>query len=246
MPGFKEVLLGGTALTVAGGVAYVVWNVVNTKRREDAESVPLNQHSYKEKHEKLEVNEEEIRSETFKPASSLPQKGQVKGSQVLMLGLEGSGKTSLLNCFAMGSVEQDVSPTQGFNAVSINREELQIEFLEIGGKEKFREYWPMYLNKARVLVFVVDAAEPARFPLAKTCLHHILAPEPHLPLVLLANKQDLPGACGVSELFESLALDSVGDDRKLYILGTQARKGSTSCNPYLQEAYELIIELMKQ
>jgi GTPase SAR1 family protein len=52
------------------------------------------------------------------------------GKQVLVLGLEGSGKTSLLHCFATGSLEQDVTPTQGFNAVSINREDLQIEFLE--------------------------------------------------------------------------------------------------------------------
>jgi ABC-type phosphate/phosphonate transport system ATPase subunit len=47
-----------------------------------------------------------------------------------VLGLEGAGKTSLLHCFASGSLEQDVTPTQGFNAVSINREDLQIEFLE--------------------------------------------------------------------------------------------------------------------
>ncbi len=52
------------------------------------------------------------------------------GTQVLVLGLDGAGKTSLMHCFATGSLEQDVSPTQGFNAVSINKEELQIEFLE--------------------------------------------------------------------------------------------------------------------
>lgn len=52
------------------------------------------------------------------------------GTQVLFLGLDGAGKTSLLHCFATGSLEQDVSPTEGFNAISVNKEELQIEFLE--------------------------------------------------------------------------------------------------------------------
>lgn len=52
------------------------------------------------------------------------------GTQVLVLGLEGAGKTSLLHCWATGCLEQDVQPTQGFNAVSINREDLKIEFLE--------------------------------------------------------------------------------------------------------------------
>lgn len=52
------------------------------------------------------------------------------GTQVLVLGLDGAGKTSLLHCLATGSLEQDMQPTQGFNAVSINKEDLHIEFLE--------------------------------------------------------------------------------------------------------------------
>lgn len=40
-----------------------------------------------------------------------------------------------------------------------------------------------------MLVFVLDAADSERFPLAKATLHHLLGSEPYLPLVLLANKQ---------------------------------------------------------
>lgn len=47
----------------------------------------------------------------------------------------------------------------------------------------------MYVKKAQVLVFVLDAADSTRFPLAKSSLHRVLASEPYLPLVLLANKQ---------------------------------------------------------
>ncbi|KAF5893332.1 ADP-ribosylation factor-like protein 9, partial [Clarias magur] len=114
---------------------------------------------------------------------------QARGSQVLVLGLDGAGKTSLLQCFVTGTAETEVSPTKGFNAVSINREELRIDFLEIGGEEKLREFWPKYMEKARLLVFVLDAADCTRFPLAKTSLHQLLASDPCLPLVLLANKQ---------------------------------------------------------
>lgn len=59
----------------------------------------------------------------------------------------------------------------------------------VGGEEKLREFWPKYMKKARLLVFVLDAADSARFPLAKTSLHQLLAFDPCLPLVLLANKQ---------------------------------------------------------
>lgn len=59
----------------------------------------------------------------------------------------------------------------------------------VGGEEKLRDYWPMYVKKAQVLVFVLDAADSERFPLAKRSLHSLLPSEPDLPLVLLANKQ---------------------------------------------------------
>lgn len=55
---------------------------------------------------------------------------QTKKTQVLVLGLDGAGKTSVLQCWATGNVEEEVEPTNGFNAVSINKEELHIEFLE--------------------------------------------------------------------------------------------------------------------
>lgn len=55
---------------------------------------------------------------------------QAAGTQVLVLGLDGAGKTSLLSCWATGSPEADVKPTQGFNAVSINRDDLHVDFLE--------------------------------------------------------------------------------------------------------------------
>ncbi|XP_017312247.1 ADP-ribosylation factor-like protein 9 isoform X1 [Ictalurus punctatus] len=242
MPGLREAALAGAALALTGGVAYVIWKLRDTKQNREAEKVTLKQNLNAEKQEKLV--EKEIRTETAREAPTVSQQRQARGSQVLVLGLDGAGKTSLLQCFVTGSTEQEVSPTQGFHAVSINREELHIEFLEIGGEEKFRDYWPMYLKKARVLVFVLDSSNSTRFPLAKTSLHRLLAAELYLPLVLLANKQDLPGACGVTELYESMALGSVGDGRKLCVLGTQVRKGSSAAHPSVQDAYELILEMM--
>lgn len=64
--------------------------------------------------------------------------------QVLVLGLDGAGKTSLLHCLATGGLDQDTQPTQGFNAVSINREDLHIEFLE-SKSELF--ITPIYSNR---------------------------------------------------------------------------------------------------
>ncbi|XP_066498422.1 ADP-ribosylation factor-like protein 9 [Hoplias malabaricus] len=240
MPGLREAGLFGAALAVAGGFAFIAWTLVKTKRRHQPRKVPRLLNT-----EKQEKNTgKETRAECSKHTPQTPSKPQETGNQVLVLGLEGAGKTSLLHCFATGSLEQDVTTTQGFNAVSINKEDLQIEFLEIGGVEKLRDYWQRYLKKARILVFVVDSADPAHFPLAKTHLHRLLAVNPYLPLVLLANKQDVPGAYGVTDMYECLALDSVGEARKLCVLGTQVQKGRAETNVGVQDARDLIIELM--
>ncbi|KAM9457313.1 ADP-ribosylation factor-like protein 9 isoform 2-T2 [Clarias gariepinus] len=239
MPGLREAGLAAAALALTGGVAYAIWNLRSNKKNE-AETPTLEQNVNAEKREKLV--EAKVRSESAHEAPAPVSQEQARGSQVLVLGLDGAGKTSLLQCFATGTAETEVSPTMGFNAVSINREELRIDFLEIGGEEKLREFWPKYMKKARLLVFVLDAADSARFPLAKTSLHQLLAFDPCLPLVLLANKQDLPGASGVTELYESMALGSDCDGRKLCVLGTQVLKGSADIS--VQDAYALILEMM--
>uniref|UniRef100_A0A8C2FM39 ADP-ribosylation factor-like 9 n=1 Tax=Cyprinus carpio TaxID=7962 RepID=A0A8C2FM39_CYPCA len=243
MPGAREIGLVGAALALTGGVACAVCYLRRKHGRKTREP---------EKTEREGLNEDGSRGEhvhkAIKTDSALKapviSEPRTAGTQVLVLGLDGAGKTSLLHCFATGSLEQDVCPTQGFNAISINKEELQIEFLEIGGTEKLRDYWRMYLCKARVLVFVVDSSDPERFPLAKRLLHQLLSADPCLPLVLLANKQDVPGAQGITDLYEALDLGNVGDGHRLSVIGTQVKKGKSGANAGVQDARDLIIEMM--
>lgn len=61
--------------------------------------------------------------------------------------------------------------------------------LSVGGKEELRPYWQKYMSRALVLVFVVDSSSSELFPVAKKHLHELLASDPLLPLMVLANKQ---------------------------------------------------------
>ncbi|KAK6298999.1 ADP-ribosylation factor-like protein 9 [Coregonus clupeaformis] len=241
MPGVREAAVVGFTLAVTGGVGYVIWTYVSSgvKAKQKPKQEP-----------------EKIEKETRKTAQKVPERAnqtptvvvtEVKptGKQVLVLGLEGAGKTSLLHCFATGSLEQDVTPTQGFNAVSINREDLQIEFLEIGGTQNLQPYWKRYMCKAMVLVFVVDSSDAAQFPLAKKYLHELLETDLYLPLVVLANKQDNQGACSITTLHEALSLEEVGDQRKLFLIGTHVRKGDTEVNSAVQDTRDLIIQMVQ-
>lgn len=231
----------GAALALTGGLVYIVWNLLSAtgkKKLDKKDEIPPKQ-------EKIQEVKADVTAQAPVQATVVPetQAAKPQGTWVLVLGLEGAGKTSVLHCFATGALEQDVTPTEGFNAVSISKEDLQIEFLEIGGTENLRAYWQRYLSKALVLLYVVDSTDKARFPLAKKHLHELISSDPLLPLVVLANKQDVASACSITDLHEALDLAAVGEERKLFLIGTSVRKGK-ELNSGIQDARDLIIQMV--
>uniref|UniRef100_A0A3B5KJW7 ADP-ribosylation factor-like 9 n=1 Tax=Takifugu rubripes TaxID=31033 RepID=A0A3B5KJW7_TAKRU len=241
MFGLKGAGLAGATVALAGGVAYLVW-VYATKEEEEplvaAAAAPVAASA-------PETSEVRRRPEPVHDLSKEPLNLPLNSSatQVLVLGLDGAGKTSLLRYWSTGGLEQDVHPSEGFNAVSINRDDVHVEFLEIGGREDLRPYWRMYMPRALMLVFVVDASRPQLFPVAKQHLHELLASDPRLPLMVLANKQDLPGASGVTDLHDALGLSEVGE-RRLFLIGTHAKKGQAEPGSGTRDAWDLIIQLV--
>ncbi|KAK5864397.1 hypothetical protein PBY51_015643 [Eleginops maclovinus] len=250
----------GASVAVAGGVAYLIWNYASSPgEKETQEGGKENKTRLEEDCKKAE-NEEKRREENANEqtvvvaaeapvvAAEAPKAPESKpvqsaGTQVLVLGLDGAGKTSLLHCLSTGCLEHDMEPTHGFNAVSISREDLQIEFLEIGGKAELRPYWQKYMSKALLLVFVVDSSNPELFPVAKKHLHELLASDPRLPLMVLANKQDLPGSCGITDLHDALFLSGAGD-RRLFLIGTHVKKGEAELSSGVQDARDLILQMV--
>nr|DAA02250.1 TPA_exp: ADP-ribosylation factor-like 9 [Rattus norvegicus] len=168
---------------------------------------------------------------------------KVKNKQILVLGLDGAGKTSVLHFLASNTVRHSTAPTLGFNAVNISSEDRQMEFLEIGGSEPFRSYWDMYLPKGWLLIFVVDSADHKRLPEAKKYLHQLIDPNPDLPLVVFANKQDLEAAYRITDIHDALALSDVGNDRKLFLFGTQVTRNGSEIPSIMQDAKDLITHL---
>lgn len=255
MSGLRAAGVLGASVALAGGLAYLIWNYASSSGEGKPETRPEkdgktarkegegDEEERKEEEQTVVAVEEApvVAAEAPKASESKPVESA--GTQVLVLGLDGAGKTSLLHCLATGCQEQDMEPTQGFNAVSINREDLHIEFLEIGGKEELRPYWQRYMSKALLLVFVVDSSNLQLFPVAKKHLHELLAFDPHLPLMVLANKQDLPGACSITDLHDALSLSEVGD-RRLYLIGTHVKKGETELSSGVQDAWDLIIQMV--
>ncbi|XP_067852475.1 ADP-ribosylation factor-like protein 9 [Heptranchias perlo] len=206
----------GAVAAILGSVVFISWRYFNSKRRYSEE-------------------EYDIIKET-----------QPREKKILVLGLDGAGKTSILNCLATRTVKRNSSPTQGFNAVCIHTRGCKLDFLEIGGSCNLRSYWNLYLNKAQVLIYVVDSTDQERLPLAGQELHRLLKEDPLLPLVLLANKQDLDGALNISDLHRKLLLHDVNYERKLFLMATNITEDGTEIPKSIHDVKELITQLISQ
>nr|CCC92849.1 putative ADP-ribosylation factor [Trypanosoma congolense IL3000] len=154
--------------------------------------------------------------------------------KLLILGLNNAGKTSILYHLQLGhSIE--TQPTLGGNVEQLsiahgaNNNKIDVSCWDLGGQEQLRDSWRLYYEQTDAVIFVVDAADAARFPTARKVLHEILSNEPQLRqalLLVLANKQDVRGAASPAELIESLGLGGV-NDRTWTLMGCSASSGES-------------------
>ncbi|XP_030050415.1 ADP-ribosylation factor-like protein 9 [Microcaecilia unicolor] len=238
MSNLRAVGLLGAAAALTGGVAYIAWTYISARRAKDPERGRSRRHPQEVQQQQQQQHHASATNAVKQQEKPLPQK------QILVLGMDGAGKTSVLHSLTTQKVNRSETPTKGFNAVCFNIQNIKLEFLEIGGGESLRAYWNMYLSRALMLVYVVDAADHARLPVAKSHLHQMIQHDALLPVVVLANKQDLPGAYSITEMHDALALSEIGDDRKLFLIGTHLVKEGAEIPSSLQDARELIIQLV--
>ncbi|NXV43527.1 ARL10 protein, partial [Uria aalge] len=181
-----------------------------------------------------------------RPAPHPPASPQLDWRQVLVLGLDGAGKSSVLHYICSQTARDRIAPTHGFNSAQLFVEGMEMDLLEVGGSQNLRSYWPHYLSEAHVLVFVVDSVDRSRLLTARQELHALLAAEPRLPLVVLANKQDKSDALSAAELREELALHTLSGQRELFLLPTSATWDSLSTATSVLRVKSLLVALLSQ
>ncbi|XP_065580899.1 ADP-ribosylation factor 1-like 2 [Artemia franciscana] len=146
--------------------------------------------------------------------------------RILMVGLDGSGKTTILYKLKLGEIVTTI-PTIGFNVETVEYKNISFTVWDIGGQERVRALWRHYFENTQGVIFVVDAIDRERIGEAREELQKILN-ECELRdavLLVLANKQDLPFAMHSAELKDMLGLDQVRN-RNWYIQETCATQGN--------------------
>ncbi|CAO1615776.1 unnamed protein product [Sympodiomycopsis kandeliae] len=87
-----------------------------------------------------------------------------KHLQIVILGLQSAGKTSLVNVISSGQFSEEMVPTVGFNMRKLQTGNVQIKMWDIGGQPRFRSMWERYCRGVSAIVFVVDSSIPRPDP----------------------------------------------------------------------------------
>ena len=111
-----------------------------------------------------------------------------------MLGLDGAGKTTVLYKLKSNKTIQSV-PTLGFNVEAIQpNKSVSFTVWDVCGQEMTCHLWRYYFQGSDGIIYVIDSVDRNRFSVVKDDLARIVESDEMVgvPLVVLANKQDLP------------------------------------------------------
>jgi len=97
---------------------------------------------------------------------------------------------------------------------------------DVGGQDKIRPLWKHYFSGSQGIIYVVDSNDRDRIEEASETLFKMLKSEElqDIPLLVLANKQDLPSALKISDLTDQMELHTLRN-RKWYVQATCGTTG---------------------
>ena len=150
---------------------------------------------------------------------------------ILILGLDNAGKTTLLNRLTNEKVGKE-TPTQGVNGKSIQCCGIKLNMYDLGGQKAIREYWEYYYDNVDALIYVIDANDEGRIEECNDSFQKLLIEEKlkNISVLVYANKADLQTCLDPQQITEKLKLDDIkGRDWSIYscsaLKGTNVKDG---------------------
>ena len=149
-------------------------------------------------------------------------------TKVFLFGIDNAGKTALAKTMK-DEAATDTEPTISFDITKMVIKNLEFAIWDAPGQVDFRETWLEGLDKAQVLLFVVDTTDETRFKEAKQELDKILnaIETREIPLVFCFHKMDLPEATANYNKAREIFKVPLIRNRKVFRLETSINQPET-------------------
>ena len=164
-----------------------------------------------------------------------------KSANIIFLGLDNAGKTTMLYMLQTDKFTQTDSTVHPHQAeVTIGN--IKFNSYDLGGHLQARKTWREYAGNVDGMIFMVDAADQARLDEAREELDNILnMPElKDLPIVVFGNKVDKPDALKEEDFREVMGLQyhvTKGKDANNYNPGAKANVEVFMCSVKARAGY---------
>ncbi len=148
---------------------------------------------------------------------------------VLVVGLDNSGKSSLLNFLRPQETQNNyIVPTVGFNVEHFSCKGLSFTAFDMSGQSRYRTLWGNYYRTTNGIIFVIDSSDKTRILVAREELQQLLSHPDILsrdiPILFFANKMDLRDALSDVGVSSALTLDGI-INKSWHICSSNALKG---------------------
>ncbi|CAD5111901.1 DgyrCDS1164 [Dimorphilus gyrociliatus] len=154
---------------------------------------------------------------------------------ILILGLDNAGKSTYLeqtkikfNKNYKGMNLNKITTTVGLNLGEVSVNGIRLNFWDLGGQEELQSLWDKYYAESHGIIYVVDSSQRDRLEESVSAFEKMVVNETltGVPLLLLANKQDVDGCMTVSDI--KMAFNRVSHKigkRDLRVMGVSALLG---------------------
>jgi ADP-ribosylation factor-like protein 1 len=150
---------------------------------------------------------------------------------VVVLGLDGAGKSALSHRMMYGSVT-DTVPTCGFVMSRVKINNSHVCLVDMCGQDGIRPMWGVMYHRADGIIYVVDGTDFDRLSLSMSELKTVMA-YPTLedkPFLILINKQDDGGAVDCA----SLKYNIKGENWRMFNVSVKTGDGVDSALSWLE------------
>lgn len=157
---------------------------------------------------------------------SLRQRKHIK---VLVLGLDYSGKSSLLFQANLGEVVTSI-PTIGINVETVSHKNIILQAWDVGGRSKIRPLLRHYYQNTEAVIFVVDSSDEERLPEAERELLSLVSESEleGVPVAVALNKWDLSRHMSRERMHQALGLAELSKSRPCKSFSTSSVSDSKS------------------